>query len=89
MKKAVWNGIVLAESDQTIIVEGNHYFPIESVKREYLQYSPTHPVTSPPSRYRLAMSSRPDQDGHVDHYPWLFDHDLPGGFSYFYFRDRV
>lgn len=30
--KATWNGIVLAESDQTIVVEGNHYFPPESIK---------------------------------------------------------
>ena len=29
--KAIWNGVVLAESDETIVVEGNHYFPPESV----------------------------------------------------------
>jgi len=34
--QAVWNGTVLAESDQTIEVEGNQYFPPESVKAEYL-----------------------------------------------------
>ena len=34
--KAVWNGKVIAESDETVIVEGNHYFPRESVKLEYL-----------------------------------------------------
>ena len=32
--KAVWNGAVLAESDDTVVVEGNHYFPAESVKKE-------------------------------------------------------
>jgi uncharacterized protein (DUF427 family) len=32
--KAVWNGQVLAESDDTVIVENNHYFPIASLKRE-------------------------------------------------------
>lgn len=32
--KAMWNGTVLAESDDTVVVEGNHYFPIESVNRE-------------------------------------------------------
>jgi len=37
--KATWNGVVLAESDETIVVEGNHYFPPESVKREVLQES--------------------------------------------------
>lgn len=34
--KAIWNGKVIAESSNTVIVEGNHYFPMESVKREYL-----------------------------------------------------
>jgi len=37
--RATWNGVVLAESDDTIVVEGNHYFPPESVKREVLQES--------------------------------------------------
>ncbi len=31
MPKAVWNGVVIAESDDTVIVEGNHYFPMDSV----------------------------------------------------------
>jgi uncharacterized protein (DUF427 family) len=34
--KAVWNGAVLAESDDTIVVEGNHYFPQESVDQRFL-----------------------------------------------------
>ena len=42
MTKAIWNGVVLAESDQTQIVEGNHYFPPESVDREYLRESSRH-----------------------------------------------
>jgi uncharacterized protein (DUF427 family) len=42
MAKATWNGAVLAESDQTVIVEGNHYFPIESVRGEFLRPSDTH-----------------------------------------------
>lgn len=37
--KAVWNGAVLAESDETIMVEGNHYFPPDSLNREYLKES--------------------------------------------------
>ena len=40
--KALWNGAVLAESDDTIVVEGNHYFPPGSVHKEYLQESATH-----------------------------------------------
>jgi uncharacterized protein (DUF427 family) len=40
--KATWNGAVLAESNKTVVVEGNHYFPPESVNRQYLQASATH-----------------------------------------------
>lgn len=41
MKKAVWNGTVLAESDRAVIVEGFAYFPPESLNREYLRESAT------------------------------------------------
>ncbi len=44
--KAIWNGVVLAESDETIVVEGNHYFPPDAVRREYFQASPTHTICS-------------------------------------------
>ncbi len=44
MAKAVWNGALLAESNQTVVVEGNHYFPHESVKTEYLRPSDTHTI---------------------------------------------
>jgi len=40
--KAIWNDIVIANSDQTIEIEGNHYFPPNTVKQEYLEESPTH-----------------------------------------------
>ena len=40
--KAVWEDKVLAESDKTIVVEGNHYFPPDSIKREYFAPSDTH-----------------------------------------------
>jgi uncharacterized protein (DUF427 family) len=40
--KAIWKDKVIAESDHTVVVEGNHYFPKEAVKAEYLQDSPTH-----------------------------------------------
>lgn len=44
MAKAVWSGAVLAESDETVIVEGNHYFPADSVDDSYLQDSDSHTV---------------------------------------------
>lgn len=41
MAKAVWNGKIVAESDTTVTVEGNVYFPESAVKREYLRPSST------------------------------------------------
>ena len=37
MPKAIWNGAVLAESDKTIVIEGNHYFPSDSINWDYFQ----------------------------------------------------
>ncbi|NKX50819.1 DUF427 domain-containing protein, partial [Arthrobacter deserti] len=36
MVRAVWNGAVIAESDDTVMVEGNHYFPRSAVEERYL-----------------------------------------------------
>jgi uncharacterized protein (DUF427 family) len=44
MPKAIFNGTVIAESDDTVVVEGNHYFPSASVNSEYLESSPTTSV---------------------------------------------
>jgi uncharacterized protein (DUF427 family) len=44
MMRAVWNGVVLAEAPRTFRLEGNHYFPPESVRREYVVESPTKTV---------------------------------------------
>ena len=40
--KAIWEGTVIAESDRTIVIEGNHYFPPDSVRSEYFAPSDTH-----------------------------------------------
>jgi uncharacterized protein (DUF427 family) len=40
--KATWHGTTLAESDETVVVEGNHYFPIDSIRREYFRESDRH-----------------------------------------------
>lgn len=42
MPTATWNGAILAESNQTVVVEGNHYFPPDSVNREFFTDSDTH-----------------------------------------------
>jgi len=44
MMRATWNGTTIAESDDTVQVEGNHYFPLDAVDRQYLQESGTHSV---------------------------------------------
>ena len=44
MAKATWNGAVLAESDRTVVVEGNQYFPPDSVHAEYFRASDTHTI---------------------------------------------
>ena len=59
--KAVWNGEVIAESDETVVVEGNHYFPADSVRSDFL--SPSDQTTSCPwkgqaSYYDLNVNDR-------------------------------
>jgi uncharacterized protein (DUF427 family) len=40
--KAIWENTLLAESDRTIVVEGNYYFPPDAIKREFFKASDTH-----------------------------------------------
>lgn len=42
--RARWEGVTLAESDATVVVEGNHYFPRESIDRHYFRDSASHTV---------------------------------------------
>jgi uncharacterized protein (DUF427 family) len=42
--KAIWNDVVLADSENTVVIEGNHYFPIDSLNKEYLKTTETHSV---------------------------------------------
>jgi uncharacterized protein (DUF427 family) len=44
MARATWNGVTLAESPATQVVEGNHYFPPDSIRREHFRDSQTHTV---------------------------------------------
>lgn len=44
MPRAMWNGQVLAESDRTVMVEGNHYFPPETVNRKFFVQSDSHTI---------------------------------------------
>ncbi len=63
--RAIWNGATLAESDQTIVVEGNHYFPPDAVRREYFQPSATHttcPWKGEASYYTVAVNGQENPD---------------------------
>ena len=44
MVRAIWSGKVLAESDRTLVVEGNHYFPPESINGEFFKESSAHTI---------------------------------------------
>ncbi len=69
--KAIWNNKVLAESDQTEMVEGNHYFPPQSVKQEFLKESNTKskcPWKGTASYYSLEVDGEVNKDA-AWHYP--------------------
>ncbi|MDW5597803.1 DUF427 domain-containing protein [Conexibacter stalactiti] len=42
--RAIWNGTTLAESDDTVVVEGNHYFPVDSIVSEHFAPSDKHTI---------------------------------------------
>jgi uncharacterized protein (DUF427 family) len=63
--KAIWKNTVLAESNDTKIVEGNHYFPPESVNREYFKDSETHtecPWKGKASYYHVEVEGEKNRD---------------------------
>ncbi len=65
MPKAIWNGVVLAESDKCEVVEGNQYFPADAVKREYFQESSTHttcPWKGLASYYTVVVDGKVNKD---------------------------
>lgn len=65
MAKAVWNGTVVAESNDTVVVEGNHYFPVDSINRQYFQESNTHttcPWKGVASYYTLEVDGQLNKD---------------------------
>jgi uncharacterized protein (DUF427 family) len=69
--KAMWNDEVIAESDDTVVVEGNHYFPRSSVREEVLRASTTHtvcPWKGRASYYSLELNGQHNPDA-VWYYP--------------------
>lgn len=75
MPKAIWNGIVVAESDVTEIVEDNHYFPPESIKREYFFETEKHttcPWKGIASYYTLKADGQENSNG-----AWFYPNPKP------------
>ena len=63
--KAAWKGAIVADSDATRVIEGNHYFPPASVKREYLKDSKTTsvcPWKGEASYYTLEIDGTRNED---------------------------
>lgn len=65
MPKAIWNGAVLAESNNCEVVEGNQYFPPDSIDRQYFQESNTHttcPWKGIASYYNVVVDGQVNKD---------------------------
>jgi len=63
--KAIWNNEVIAESDDTVVIEGNHYFPAEAIKKEYFKNSDTNsvcPWKGTASYYTLEVNGEQNPD---------------------------
>ncbi len=65
MAKAIWNGVVVAESEKTVVVEDTHYFPMDSIQRHYFKSSGTSTSCSTKgqaSYYHLEVNGRINMD---------------------------
>ena len=82
--KAVWSDTVLAESDHTVVVEGNHYFPRGSLKPEYFQESASHTVCywkGVASYYTVVVDGKTNKDA-----AWYYPEPSPAATE---IRDHV
>ena len=75
MPKAIWNGVTLAESDDTVVVEGNHYFPRSSVVEAYFKPSETQtycPWKGSAGYFTLEVDGATNPDA-----AWFYDDPKP------------
>lgn len=82
--RATWNGVVLADSADTVVVEGNHYFPRASLRAQYFTDSPTHtvcPWKGTASYYTLVVDGATNPDA-----AWYYPDPKPAAE---HVRDRV
>lgn len=73
--RAVWNGVVLAESSETVRVEGNHYFPRDSVRLDHLVASSSHtlcPWKGLASYYSVIANGQRNENA-----AWYYPHPSP------------
>jgi uncharacterized protein (DUF427 family) len=73
--KAIWNGAVIAESLDTVVVEGNHYFPADSLHREHVTFSNHHTMCSwkgQASYYSLLVNGEMNTDA-----AWYYPNPKP------------
>lgn len=63
--KAIWKDTIIAESNATVVIEGNHYFPADSIKRDFFKESDTHsvcPWKGTASYYTLEVEGEENKD---------------------------
>lgn len=63
--KAIWNGQIIAESNETIVVEGNHYFPVKDVNMDFFNisdYNSTCPRKGKASYYTITVNGQMNID---------------------------
>lgn len=65
MKQAIWNNTIIAESDKTIVIEGNHYFPPSDIKQEFFKNNETHTTCAwkgVASYYNIEVNGKVNKD---------------------------
>ncbi|RXJ49888.1 DUF427 domain-containing protein [Gelidibacter gilvus] len=73
--KAIWNHKIIAESDATVVVENNHYFPHDSIKKEFFNTSESHstcPWKGEASYYTIEVDGKQNKDA-AWYYPEVSD----------------
>jgi len=68
--KAIWNNVILADSDKTLVIEGNHYFPLDSIKKEYFK--------------EIDMRSTCPWKGEASYYDVVVDEQINKGSAWYY-----
>ena len=84
MAQAIWNGVTLAKSDDTVIVEGNHYFPRESILEKFFKpstYASNCPWKGEASYYHIDVDGNVNEDA-----AWCYREPKPAADE---IKDRV